>query len=193
MVSNIRPQSLIFLDIDNVLWDPEQANHNCSLRQKANELFHKSNEGVVSYLEYAITGSHFFDKTVLTHLNTLIKKVQKVADVQIVICSKWRTYTSLQQLKERVFDRTGFADLIVDVTPINNECREKQIQEWLENNPNPLRKSFVILDDNGSEFRQLFQNQLVEIAMFGLLTEADASKAEKILLDPFQVDESKIQ
>jgi hypothetical protein len=96
--------------------------------------------------------------------------------VGLVLSSDWRKDSSLEELRERVFDRTGFAHLLIDKTDDNAERRDVQVRAWLQERRCKV-DAFVILDDKDFGFSQSFSDQFVMVNPARLLTEAKAEEA----------------
>ena len=114
---------IIFLDIDGVL--------NCVTDNIPSEYLH-------DLQKIAQTG---INDRCASVLNNIIKKT----NAKIVISSSWRTYFSLDELKE-IFKYKNIKATILGITPsrFSNYDRGQEIRWWLEDH---YVKSYVIIDD----------------------------------------------
>lgn len=100
----------------------------------------------------------------------LLKKIIDETGAKIILSSSWRRgykHGTCDLLKQRLAEY----DLsIEDITPINNNRRGEQIQEWLRtHNYDENVDTFAILDDEEFDFLAIYPEQLVKTdAMIGL-------------------------
>ncbi len=184
-----KPTSIIFLDIDGVLiGDRGNSWLSDKIQNKVKELFIKKegfNAGFTE-LEWRIAASHFFSPKAVDNLNKLIAKVNKMANVAIVISSQWRLDGTVPDLKDKMFVLYSFSRLIIDKTPDGktweSKSRAEQIAFWLQENKEKLNiKSFVIFDDMdlGEGLSECFSSRFVLVE--NLLSEADIEKGYVML------------
>ncbi len=201
------PSSIIFLDVDEVIMpDRTEPNLSSAIFNKIQELFgkYKRETGFTS-LEWRIAASHFFSRKAVANLNVLIEKRSKVTRVFIVIISSWRSDGTVEELRERVFDRCAFSHLIIDKTPDNHftrssanpdakdpavisrekykfdlSTRARQVDFWLRENRSKYNiNSIVILDDLDLEFSERFPENFIQVQF--PLSKSDVEKADRIM------------
>lgn len=184
------PISVIFLDIDGVLYNKDD---DIDLRSKVRELFPTfEGEKYTSY-HYDTAATHFFSATAVGHLEALIKRIP---NVRIVLSSNWGEGKTLSQLRE-IFAKHAFSQLIIDKIPdkLNREEiktyegrgmerltmeRAMRIACYLEKHPEIA--NFVILDDRDIGLSKTFDKKFVHIKG-KILSGEDVVQAAKILLD----------
>lgn len=97
----------------------------------------------------------------LDYLKIIIERT----DAKIVLSSSFRYFFDRKDDKlypttlkgEKLYDKFKRHGIeIYDITPINMNSREKQIEEWLSNR-NDI-ESFVIIDDDSTAFVELYDN-----------------------------------
>ncbi len=198
------PVSIIFLDVDGVLFSEISPSTKAKIIKKINELFEKKGGGFTK-MEWGIAQSHFFSKAAVGNLMKLIERVSKVSRVVIVISSSWKLAGTVEELRDRIFAIAPFSKLIIDKIPANDEQRKEkgetplspiakqkygfileargeQIDFWLRENYDKVPiKSFVILDDQDDGISERYPHNFVSIKQ--LLSEADVDKAYKILTE----------
>ena len=118
-----------------------------------------------------------FDAASVANLN----RITDVTGAKIVISSSWRAMHKLDELKQ-IFLNEGITGEIIDVTPDKHYSvsRGKEIHAWLSDKWSSI-KSFVILDDEVFDIKQLFENNMVQTSMVLGLTEDFTNKAIEIL------------
>jgi hypothetical protein len=116
----------------------------------------------------------------------LVKRLVTATNSKIVISSAWRNLYSLEELLE-VLDFHGYPDApIIDKTPCaESGIRGREIQVWLDNNPDA--ESFVILDDDNDMAH--LAHRLVHTSMDFGITDEDVDKAIFMLNGPGGQDE----
>jgi hypothetical protein len=194
----------IFLDIDGVLLDDiEKEPLALQIQEKLIKLF---GEKKYTGLEHRIARSHFFSKDAVTHFESLLAKVLRVAKPEIVLSSSWRHHGSIEEIKTQMFAGRKFAKFIVDKTPLDDSWqvangekplfeefhkfdqfplveRSLQIHHWLKEHKEV--QSFVIIDDCNLAFSERFPKHFVHITK-GLFSKRHASLARDILVGPGQ-------
>lgn len=201
------PSSIIFLDVDEVIMpDRTEPNMSAAIFNKIQQLFGKyTREKNYTSLEWRIAASHFFSRKAVANLNVLVEKRSKVTRVFIVIISSWRSDGTIEELRERVFDRCAFSKFIIDKTPDNYFTRSSanpdakdpalvsmekynfdlssralQVDFWLRENRGKYNIiSIVILDDLDLGFSERFPKNFIQVRF--PLSESDVDKADRIL------------
>jgi hypothetical protein len=118
-----------------------------------------------------------FDTVSVANLN----KITDATGAKIVISSSWRAMHKLDELKQ-IFLNEGITGEIIGITPDSkySVSRGKEIHTWLNDKWSSV-ESFVILDDEVFDIKQLFENNMVQTSMVLGLTEDFANKAIEIL------------
>jgi len=101
-------------------------------------------DGVLVTTKSLLAGNEYrFDKECVENLFEIITKT----GAKIVISSSWREDRTLIQL-QKLFEKNGLGDNIIDVTPIHgeHEIRGSEIKAYLESCNLEIEK-FVIIDD----------------------------------------------
>lgn len=199
-----RSKNVLFLDIDDVLIGeyPTVEVRREKLKELMPEHDYKPGRWNFSAEEFTAV-SHFFDPKALTYLHRLIKKVQRVADLQIVVSSSWRIAGDLACVKG-MLKKHEFSKHIVDKTPTHFEieqsmeqnlisyeeyiskkfheyCRGTEIAYWLDRNRNQW-DNYVILDDFDFGLSRKHPKNFVHVSE-ELLTKNDCNDAYRILMD----------
>ncbi len=128
-----KPCFAIFLDIDGVLndarddcilingkmnprWSREKDKWvGAQLKRIANDFYKKDDE-----LRLDKAQVHMFCRNSVANLNSLIKKIEAVANVHIVLSSDWRIGHTVDELKE-IFGFCNFSRFLIDKTQKNDE------------------------------------------------------------------------
>lgn len=108
-------------------------------------------DGVLNSADYMAANPSAFDRRRSTwemidpmavmELNWLIER----SGASCVVSSTWRKLYPLSDL-QRFLDRRGFTSKLLSCTPVKNNARGHEIQDWL--NFYGYGESFVILDDD---------------------------------------------
>jgi hypothetical protein len=201
-----KPTSIIFLDIDRVILKEEEYPPVAAIF-KALELSQKNEWQKPGFtaLELMIAESHFFDQTAITNLEELIERREKTTRVYIVIISNWRQGLTIEKLKERVFDRCSFSDLIIDKIPdyfipsranpdekdpaavismgkykFDLSTRARQVDFWLRENRQLYNiYSHVIFCNYDDELSERFPENFIQVQF--PLSETDVEKADRLM------------
>ncbi len=208
-----KPNFAIFLDIDGVLnllnplyllpngeqnplWSSQ---HELNLEARINTI---ANEFYEDFAELKIFKAqvHLFPIKAVTNLNELILKIQKIANVHIVISSNWRIDSTVADLKE-IFRIHDFSQFITDKTPKNDDepyenwknfcekndethgkrCRASEINEFLFNHLE--YQGYVIFDDKDCHLSHNFGDKFISIEKHKILTSDHTEKAYAVFLD----------
>lgn len=201
-----KPTSIIFLDIDRVILKEEEYPFMAAIF-KARELF-QNNEGPkhrFTSLELKIAESHFFSYTAVANLKELIERRKKTTRVYIVIISDWKQGLTIEELRNKVFDRCSFSDLIIDKTPdyfiysranpdekdpaavtsmekykFDLSTRARKVDFWLRENSQLYNiYSHVIFCNYDDEFSERFPGNFIQVQF--PLSESDVEKADRIM------------
>lgn len=144
---------IIFLDIDGVL----------NSRQ---------------FIKFCFQNSIDADDRIDPQTVKLLNKTIDNTGSKVVISSSWRipfVNNNFQFLVNRLENLGIRSDTIIGFTPIRNDGRGKEIQQWLDENKSLDIKSIVILDDD---------NDMFELSSFLVKTSFDYG------LQPCHVDQA---
>lgn len=171
-----RQPFVLFLDIDGVLYNPDQR----AVSKKVAELFPNEEGAKNSNRMCSIAASHFFNKDALNSLDHLINEIEKTTKVWIVISSSWREGYSVEELRTTFFGIHNFSRCIVDKTPeevpkderlcrdCSGNCRGSQILSWLKQHPEII--DFAVLDDYDNHLSINFGEKFAKTKYSTLLT-----------------------
>lgn len=194
--------SIIFLDIDNVLFDFERIQElyepDPILSRVDKDILNKlkdcyPNQSIYHRFQQMNACRYFFDENAVNNLISLIKSIKNAA---IVLSSNWRTHLTVMEIK-CLFNNHEFQQWIIDKTPDSLDItymnarpwfycdwfsRRCEISYWL--NKYPHLKHYVIFDDvNYFNFSDL-KTHWVQVDPTTLLSEVDIKQARDILKDP---------
>ena len=188
-----KPLFTVFLDIDGVVNDYHSVE---DVEQKYEELFGQKVTMRRGNIKCLTAQSHLFDVESLKNLDEMLSQIEKVATVQIVISSMWRTFAkNFKAMKKDFFSMHNFSKYIVDrtVDKVNTPsnyctyeghkgagCRAAEIQKWLTKNPQ-AQEHFAVLDDIDDHLSHLFKERFIKINPKKLLTMKKVNKVLELL------------
>jgi hypothetical protein len=110
----------------------------------------------------------------------LLNQITDATGAFIVLSSTWR-YAYINNIAglRDFLSKQGVTGKVLDITPVNNDSRQNQIQEWLDTTARDI-DSFVVLDDNDLGGKKLNSFLVLTSPLLGL-QDADVVAAIRIL------------
>ena len=100
-----KPLSIIFLDIDGVLIDYNKSIFIYRLLERCNHIYEQQKKlsKIITDPESKFLTSHYFSDKAVANLENMIIKISRTARVAIVISSGWRTWGTVDDLRNHMF------------------------------------------------------------------------------------------
>jgi len=178
---------LIFLDIDGVLNNSDIY----PVIRAEQKLYPNVRHGELSLSQHLTAPSDCFDPGALKKLYNLIQEIRRFAEPKTVISSNWRKNQTVEELREVIFKKHKFAELIIDKTAdyvLNKKGGIRQsgseINRWLKNHKKPTGQNInlsPILGDNDDAIYRKFPDCFVKTEAEYLLSIEDVKEALKLL------------